>query len=711
MKTKKIVAAILLTIVFSCIGFIIVKNSAVNKISVTDFKSDEKIMYYDIKGTAQYDIRGNRFEQSGNDPQIYVNGFKLDLTSMRIAFEEPLENDMPIQVYYAPQNGKTYEESSVVKFCYKGDTEAYIDVEDVKNCNNLRIDIDGNFVLDVIELSESDFVIKDDGKYHISAAAYVVMFMLAAGLSYLLVFVWKIIEKLNDKILSVKNINFKNITEKKNIYKIAVSIIYVGLMLIFCIQGNENRYVFAVWLAALTVTFIILVNVFSLKNRIAGVTALIIFVTGLCYIFTLPAATLVSADDEIHYQNSVYLSHAFDKKVTEADEYIYNRRVVPVYKTEKITEMKEKLETLYEQGGVNREVSMTMNSYKSISYVPSAVGMFVARGLNCSFENVFYAGKIGNLLMYSILIYFAIRRIKSGKLIIAVIALLPTNIFLAASYTYDIWLTGFSILAVSYIIGVIQDRDENVFIKWSDMAVILSGFVLGFAPKAVYFPLMLLILLIPKESFKNRKNYRTFLIASFICMMLVLFTFMLPFVVKGPGTGDMRGGSGVNSSEQVMFILENPVEYTKILLNHIKGYVSPEVQNETLGKYMYMGNSTHFILIVFILTAAVFFDRSKRDEGLNNIKSRIWTILSIFASIVLVSTAMYVSFTPVGNSVINGCQHRYLIPLIFPALYFILNIKVDNRANKNVFYTMALAGMAFILYSDAWKLWVSLYQM
>ena len=42
-------------------------------------------------------------------------------------------------------------------------------------------------------------------------------------------------------------------------------------------------------------------------------------------------------------------------------------------------------------------------------------------------------------------------------------------------------------------------------------------------------------------------------------------------------------------------------------------------------------------------------------------------------TVILVATALYVSFTPVGLGTVNGCQSRYLLPLLVPCLSFILN--------------------------------------
>ena len=81
-------------------------------------------------------------------------------------------------------------------------------------------------------------------------------------------------------------------------------------------------------------------------------------------------------------------------------------------------------------------------------YIPQALFIKVARFLNFSYNRMYMAGKIGNLLAYIILMFFAIRIIKSNKVVLASIALLPTLVLLASSYSYDAMTTGFLTLGI-----------------------------------------------------------------------------------------------------------------------------------------------------------------------------------------------------------------------------------------------------------------------
>ena len=698
---KKIIITIVFAILIGGCGLGLIENSRLNVSKVTGFESDKILDKSDIVDVINYSVKGDRFFQEDDDPRFFITNFYMKVESIKIVLSEPLEKNTLIELYY--------DEYCTIKYGHKGDKEIYIDTDNVNACSSMRVDINGDFCFDHIELSKSNFDIVQTGKSKISVLAYIVACILAVAIAVGVIYGCNIIDKASAKFSKIKTLNISSLTNKKNIYKLIVSAAYVvGILGILLLVKDYNMKLTAATIV--TILFAVLINVFSIYKNIAGIVFAAIMMSGICYIFTVPVASLISMDDEFHYRNSVKFSHAFENSVTEADEFIYGRLITEKYNQSIISNNISRLEELYNIGAVSKDGGVTTDAYKTLAYIPSGTAMFIARGLGCSFKEVFYAGKLGNLLVYALAVYFALKRLRSGKMILSVIAMLPANIFLAASYTYDIWLTGLTMLGIAYIAGVIQDKAKGIQVRPKDIIIILGSLTFAFAPKAVYFPLLLLVFLIPRDSFNNKKLYKGMCIAACICIFFVLMTFMLPFIVEGPGEGDLRGGENVNSVGQVSFILENPVEYTKLLLSHIKNYVSPENQLLTVGVLGYMGNTTHFVLVMLLLTMVTFADRDVSDMRINNWKAKIWTIFSVFAAIVLISTALYISFTPVGNNRINGCQYRYIIPLIFPLLYFAFNIKTDNRnINKNIFGVFCVGCMTFILYSDAWKLWLSLY--
>ena len=54
------------------------------------------------------------------------------------------------------------------------------------------------------------------------------------------------------------------------------------------------------------------------------------------------------------------------------------------------------------------------------------------------------------------------------------------------------------------------------------------------------------------------------------------------------------------------------------------------------------------------------------------VRQRVWILLLVGASAVLIWTSMYVAFTPPGADTISGVQGRYFLPLFWP-LYLLLS--------------------------------------
>lgn len=62
----------------------------------------------------------------------------------------------------------------------------------------------------------------------------------------------------------------------------------------------------------------------------------------------------------------------------------------------------------------------------------------------------------------------------------------------------------------------------------------------------------------------------------------------------------------------------------------------------------------------------------------------------------LIWTALYLSFTPVGNTSINGVQSRYFIPLLFIFLYSLKGIKISHSVSDNKYIGVMFSLLAIV---------------
>jgi uncharacterized membrane protein len=292
-------------------------------------------------------------------------------------------------------------------------------------------------------------------------------------------------------------------------------------------------------------------------------------------------------------------------------------------------------------------------------------------------------------------------------MILMVIALLPINIFQSANYTYDIWLIGLSMLGFAYLFSEMQEPDSKVSVR--SCVVMITAMFLAVCVKAVYFPLILALLLLSKNKFQSIRQYNFFRIGVITATVITLMSFALPFVVEGPGQGDMRGGSDVNATEQVKFILSNPFGYAVILLNFLRHYLSLSTMPDYTVLHGYLGHSSNFLLVFLLLIIVVLTDKHERDKYVTNIRTRLAVVSACFITVCLVATALYIAFTAVGLDTVMGCQPRYILPVVFPACFILGSCKIVNNINRAFYNNAVLAVSSFILLQGAWQLLVSRY--
>lgn len=150
----------------------------------------------------------------------------------------------------------------------------------------------------------------------------------------------------------------------------------------------------------------------------------------------------------------------------------------------------------------------------------------------------------------------------------------------------------------------------------------MGSLVLGLGPKAIYFPLFALLLLLPKSKFSSVQQYRQISSdLSSVAAVLVLMSFVIPMLFDSVPS-DTRGGSTVSGSDQIFYILSHPLTYTKVLLGFLWEYVSSFT---CITDFAYLGTvSGSFSLL--LLGAVVFTDKSDLDRYTSAGKVRLVTM-------------------------------------------------------------------------------------
>ena len=437
---------------------------------------------------------------------------------------------------------------------------------------------------------------------------------------------------------------------------------------------------------------------------------------GSLMVFLYPETPLVSWDDEYHYDQALTWSYLGEERLTVQDAMniiqdvdVNDSFLLGTPRDELMAKHQEQADM-----GVESVVSKPLEA-KNIYEMFPAAGLYLARVLGLSYYWTYSLGKLFNLLAYTLCGFFAIRRLKSGKMLLAAVLLIPTSVFLASVYAYDPGLTAFTALGLAYCFAEWQERGQRM--TRLHAGIMIGGLLFGCLTKAVYFPLLLIPMFLPGSKFRpagepasaGGLTRRQFLLLTAGAMLVLFATFMIP-TLTGGAEGDSRGGGDVDAYGQISWVLGHPFQYAGILWSFLKDYLNPAHFWNVLNVFGYMGYGGYSDVLRWTLIALAFLDREKQHYSLEkSVWGRLGVLAGVLGGLVLVCTALYVMFTPVGLDWINGVQFRYQVPFLFPffmALGFgwiSRPLKLEIPWRRQAFNGIAFAACAFVLFYGVWN--------
>lgn len=309
----------------------------------------------------------------------------------------------------------------------------------------------------------------------------------------------------------------------------------------------------------------------------------------------------------------------------------------------------------------------TMALYAPICHAPQAFGMFLTRIMGFGVSVQCYAARLFNFSLAIFLLYNAIKFMPYKKNLMMVLALLPIANNVLPTMSSDALAISMCMFFIAYILHLKYDDNITNYSLKHYIIMAVSSFVIALC-KIVYLPLCLIFLVLPKEKFGTMKKKVLFI------FVVVLISVILNLVWLGYCSRFLvEFNAGVNSKDQVIFILTHPIRYCTILFKTINFYFNTYISGicgDALGTYNV--KATELLIYPCIALLSILFFSKTEDA---KIKFDAFTKI-IFAGIfiiiaVLVYTSLYVQWTPVAFPLIIGVQPRYFFPvLIMTAVVF-----------------------------------------
>lgn len=299
-----------------------------------------------------------------------------------------------------------------------------------------------------------------------------------------------------------------------------------------------------------------------------------------------------------------------------------------------------------------------------LAYGPQALGFVLARLLGLGSLSLLYLGRLFNLLFFAVTGFLTLRRLPFGKTAVFAVYLLPMNLHLVSSLSYDVLITAFC----GYFTAVCMDlafKADKVKLK----DVVLLAFLLAvMGPcKMVYGVIAGLCLLIPVKKFGGWGRWTASAAG-------VLGAFAAAMAAVNLGTVSMytqaedsyiawAGETGYTFAE----LLHRPLHVLKMCYDTLawKGTQLFEgMIGGSLGNQDPVLNTPTVIILALCTILVVLALKKPGEEVMFSTGNRLWIWFLALLLLGALMFSMLLAWTPRSASMIEGVQGRYLLPFL-----------------------------------------------
>ena len=334
-----------------------------------------------------------------------------------------------------------------------------------------------------------------------------------------------------------------------------------------------------------------------------------------------------------------------------ADGVFYNK--IPATETKYDIYFEDMLKKYMADRAQNEFHCASRNS--ALMYIPSALGIKIGSRITLlqNQNTLFYLCRLLNLLLYIILVAFAIKITPVFKYPFMFTALLPMALYEGMSLSADSFNNGFAFLFFAYVFKLLFQNEE---IKKKDFSILALFSIIGAFCKAMIYPLCLFFLL-PKFS-KEFKFNKWF----YIIFLIIAGLFLCYFWISINHKNINYAHPVINDS---LYILKYPFDViSRLIYTTFHSIISYMEQCIGVFGWLHIYLNTYLYVFSYVMFASMFVFIGEKIQ----LK---YKILSSMAFIVFYSLIQYVQMIYWSKSdsiLIVGFQGRYFLPM-FPLLF------------------------------------------
>ena len=438
----------------------------------------------------------------------------------------------------------------------------------------------------------------------------------------------------------------------------------------------------------LLVSVIVLFILYKMKTKSSHIMSIMFFVFALVYFLITPFNTLYDEDGHFYRSYEIASGKMFTSKNDEGLGVSYIPQAF-VFGLSNITMTaggtganfvyaRQYQLFGYELDDISVQVDNRNQAlYSPASYIPQVIGLLFGRLISNNAYLIYFYGRFFAFLINTILVILAINLIPKRKLLVFLLASTPVFLNQMISYSADGNLNSLSLFFVAFIL-MLREKDK---IKVRDCVILTICSIIISLSKVIYFPLVLMLFMIPAAKFAKEKSADIFKLG--VIAISLLFA-VIWFIVAQSYVFDGNGTLNTIRNMQLHYALSHFYLLPWIVLNTI--YVNSmgwlfSITQGTMIKGTMSYDSFAFIIFIATIVIELFTVRKEQigdyDYALSQ-KNKLLIGGILFVICTLTFGSLYTQWTDYKSTVIQGIQGRYFIPLMIPLSLLIKPKRIEG---------------------------------
>jgi len=333
-----------------------------------------------------------------------------------------------------------------------------------------------------------------------------------------------------------------------------------------------------------------------------------------------------------------------------------------------------------------------MALYSPLCYLPEIAGMILGGLISRRLLAAIFMARIMNFVCTGMVMYLAVRLTPFGKKYLLWMSLLPMVMELSVGIAPDSMVMALISLLTAAVMRLRYTQakaDKKYILGLAFISFLLSQY------KIVYVVFCILLFLIPKEKFENRKKYwfSVIGIGSITLIPGLIWLYISTHILQ----------SGYANAASNAEILKHPVKFMIILCRTIMekgGDYIQQVLGSNMGAMSFGTNILILLLLFMLLCCSLGWEKRKGAEHKIPRRDKKWK--SMVAGVILLASllifaAEYVQWTDVGSKIIDGVQGRYFLPMLFPFMLLFGRNEIDDMPDYNRLYAFVAIDLCFLV--------------